>query len=203
MNKSDLLILILFIAVTLSSSENADSVYSGPPKVVAELGLAHIPDTMSFARSDSGILQYNWSVRLRIFADSSNVPDVFGLSIKYTEGPGKGDFTASILQTCEQVLERVSKERVFYRVGNLKITPTDSSYLLSAQLNPSFVEGMDSAQVYAVTDKLSPYGYVLRDMTENYGQLGEIIYDPPNDMNDKRFDIRFARAEILGLLLKK
>lgn len=166
--------------------------------IVGEMGLPQMPDTLDFIRSDSALIRYNWSVRLRFFADSSETPDIFSLSLKYVESPGEGTFRTHYLKACGWSLDRLGRERSFYRIGELELSPTDSSLVMTALINPAFLNDLDSVQVYGVIDIVSEAGFRLRDMT-NYGPLGKKIRDPVGDMTDRRFDIRFVKAEILGL----
>ncbi|MGC9315860.1 MAG: hypothetical protein ACP5G4_09610, partial [bacterium] len=80
-------IILLTATLLLAQGEEAPS---GPPIIHAELGLAAVPDSMTFCRSDSALLQYGWSVRIRFYSDTSNVPDVFSLTVKYEHGSGEG-----------------------------------------------------------------------------------------------------------------
>ncbi len=189
---------IFFLLSTVFAEDTADTSYSGPPRIIAEMGLPQMPDTLIFARSDSALMQYGWSVRLRLFPDSSVTPDIFSLSLKYVEEPGEGTFEAHYLRACEWGLERLGRERSFYRIGDMTLAESDSSLLMSAVINPAFLKDIDSVQVYGVTDLVRKEGYLLRDMTD-YGPLGKKIRDPVGDMNDSRFDIRFVKAEIIGL----
>ena len=185
-----MLFAIAFVAVA-----EEDTVFV--PTFRAEIGLVEMPDSLIFMRSDSALLQYNWSVRFRVFKDSSSVPDVFNLGVKYREIPGEGSFRSNLLRACEWGLERRGAERSFYRIGDMDLLCTDSSFIMSAEPNPFFLEGLDSVQIYGVTDFVPTGQYRLRDVTD-YGSPGKLRWDQVGDISDKRFDIRFVRAELLG-----
>ena len=168
----------------------------GPTIIHAEIGLAAIPDTMTFCRSDTGLMQYGWSVRVRFYSDTSNVPEVFSLSVKYEHIPGEGCFQSTFQKQCQWGFERLSSERVFYRIGNMNLALTDSSMIMEAEIAPSLIDWADSVDVYAVTDRVwEKEGFSLRDMTE-YFPLANKHYDRVGDINDPRFDIRFLVVDI-------
>jgi len=166
--------------------------------IIGELGIAALPDTLEFSRSDSGKVLYNWSIRMRVWLDTADVPDNYALSIRYAELPGDESFTGPALQVCSWLFERKSSEMTFYRFGDIDVTPTDSSLIMTAKISPSFFRNVDSIQVFALTDYIPNGKYKLRDMTD-IGHLGEVIRDPVGDMEDKRFDIRFVKVDIEGL----
>lgn len=188
--------ILIFLVFTALLSAQAGEEYIGPPVIKAELGLPALPDTMTFCRSDSGLLQYGWSVRIRLYPDTSNVPDVLSMTIKHEHSPGEGCYQSTFTKGCQWGLERLSSERNFYRIANMNLALTDSSMLMEAKINPSLIDWADSIDVYAVTNRVwEGEGFRLRDMTD-YQPLGEKHYDRVGDMNDPRFDIKFLRVEI-------
>ncbi len=188
-------IAIILLTATLLFAQGEEPP-SGPPIIHAELGLAAVPDTMTFCRSDSALLQYGWSVRIRFYSDTSNVPDVFSLTVKYEHGSGDGCFQSSFTKQCQWGLERMGRERSYYRIGNMNLALTDSSMIMEAEINPNLISWADSADVYAVTDRVwEDEGFGLRDMTD-YLSLDKKHFDRVGDINDPRFDIRFLVVEI-------
>lgn len=174
----------------------------GPTIIHAELGLAAIPDTMTFCRSDSALMQYGWSVRVRFYSDTSNVPEVFSLTVKYDHISGEDCFHSNFQKQCQWAFERLSSERVFYRIGNMNLALTDSSMIMEAEIAPNLINWADSVDVYAVTDRVwENEGFILRDMTE-YFPLANKHYDRVGDINDPRFDIRFLVVDIENRPLK-
>jgi len=198
--------MVYILAIAIFTGAQTDSSYSGPPKIFAELGLAQMPDSLVFARSDSGSVQYSWCIRIRVFRTDTvrdtvpdpDVPDIFSLSIRYEEKPGDGVFTESAFVPCSWILERHGKHAVFYPVGPLEMARTDSSILIFSDLNPFFFDGADSIQVYGITDYISEKGYRMRDMTD-YTPPGTKKRDRVGDIPDRRFDIRTVYLELRGL----
>jgi len=189
-------ISLLFAFIVCITFGQIEEVPQGPPKIIAELGLPALPDTMTFCRSDSGLLQYGWSVRIRLYPDTSNVPDVFSMTVKYEHTPGEDCYQSNFFKECQWGLERLGRERNFYRIGNMKLSLTDSSMLMEAEISPSLIDWADSIDVYAVTNRIwEDEGFRLRDMTD-YKPLGKKYYDRVGDMNDPRFDIKFLRVDI-------
>ncbi len=166
------------------------------PSFHAEIGLVEMPDSLAFARSDSALLQFNWSVRFRAFKDSSLVPEIFNLGVKYYESPGEGFYRSTVLKSCGWSLERRGTERSFYRIGDMNLMRTDSSFVMSAMVNPVFLEGLDSIQYFGVTDYVPTGQYRLRDVTD-FSPIGELRWDKVGEISDRRFDIRFAWAELV------
>ncbi len=188
-------IIIIFLIAVCSFAQKPEE-YKGPTIIRAELGLPALPDTMTFCRSDSGQLQYGWAVRIRLYPDTSDVPDVLSLTVKYEHMPGEGCFQSSFTKECQWELERLGRERSFYRIGNMKLALTDSSILMEAEINPNLIDWADSIDVYAVTDRVwEEEDFRLRDMTD-YKTLGDKHYDRVGDMNDPRFDIKFLWVNI-------
>ncbi|HDR91098.1 MAG TPA: hypothetical protein ENN75_02495 [candidate division Zixibacteria bacterium] len=189
-------LIAVFLAMLAGLLPAQEEAPAGPPKIHAELGLAGIPDTMTFCRSDSALLQYGWSVRIRFYSDTSKVPDVFSLTVKYEHGSGEGCFQSEFIKQCQWGLERLGRERSYYRIGNMNLALTDSSMIMEAEINPNLISWADSVDVYAVTDRVwEDEGFGLRDMTD-YHSLGKKHYDRVGDINDPRFDIRFLIVEI-------
>jgi len=198
-NMKNTFLVFAVILVSLPLLAEVIPEITGPPRIVAELGLPELPDTMTFCRSDSALLQYGWSVRVRLYPDSSNVPDVLNLCVKYEHGPGEGCYSSTFVKECQWGLERLGTERIFYRLGNMRLALTDSSMLMEAEIPPYLFDSIDSIDVYAVTDRfLRDEGYSLRDMTD-YKPIGKKFYDRVGDLNDPRFDIRFLRVDIENL----
>lgn len=197
-----LCLIFFFIAFpAFSQGFIVDPAWKGQLNIIGELGLAELPETLVFTRSDSATVIYDWSVRIRIWMDTTDVPDNYALSIRYSELPGDESFKGSAIQVCSWLFERKSVEMTFYRFGDIEVIPTDSSLIMTARISPSFFRNVDSIQVFALTDYIPNGKYKLRDMTD-IGHLGEIIRDPIGDMEDKRFDISFVRVDIEGLIKK-
>jgi len=184
--------ILLFCAMSFAQE---DSVNIDPPRIIGEIGLAEMPENMTFPRSDSGSLVYSWSIRIRIFREGNRSPDVFAQSIKYEEDPGQGSFKSNILAESKWVFERRGQEREFYQLGSLELIESDSSFLFTCEMNPTFLDSLDSVRVYGVTDYVAPAGYRLRDIT-NYGKLDQDLRDPVGDISDSKFDIKFIRVKI-------
>ncbi|HHS50771.1 MAG TPA: hypothetical protein ENN07_06615 [candidate division Zixibacteria bacterium] len=169
-----------------------------PTTFYAEMNLIQMPDSLEFVRSDSSALQFQWAVRFRLFKDGLDAPDVFSLGIKYHELPGEGTFNSTVWETCSWGFERRSQEGTFYRIGDMMLRQSDSSWVMSAEVNPFFLEGIDSLQLFGVTDCAPGGRFRLRDITD-FGPPEELIWDRVGDISDRRFDIRWVRGWIEGL----
>ncbi|MCK5832125.1 hypothetical protein KAH81_00475 [bacterium] len=190
-----LTILIILTVLALSAFAQTDSAET--PVFHAELSLVALPDSLVFTRSDTSLLQFNWAVRFRIFKDSLNAPELFNLGIKYIEEPGEGSFKSTVHADCSWALERKSPEGTFYRIGDMNLVKTDSSWLMTAEVSAFFLEGTDSIQFQGVTDCAPEGRFKLRDITD-YGSPGNLLWDKVGDISDRRFDIRFVRGELTG-----
>ncbi len=186
--------LTFALILACTATAQVDSIIT--PTFHAELSVVTMPDSLDFVRADTTLLQFNWAVQFRVFKNGLDAPDIFNLGIKYSAIPGSGGFRSSVMSSCEWSLERRSPEGTFYRIGDMNFSSTDSSFIMSAEVNPVFLEGLDSVQLFGVTDCAPEGRFRLRDTTD-FGPEDELIWDKVGDISDRRFDIRFLKGELV------